>query len=67
MNKIRQPFYDLVWEASKGWNNQLFDVPAELLEAYSELIVKKCGEIIDNHYEPVYNGKQLNEYFKIYE
>lgn len=45
MTKIREPYYSLMYEASKGWNDHLFQVPAELLEAYSDAIVAKCMEL----------------------
>ena len=32
---------------------------------FSELIVQECCKVIDNHYEPVYDGKILKEHFGV--
>ena len=44
MNKdrIKEPYYSLMYKASKGWNDHLFQVPPELLENFAELIIKEC-------------------------
>ena len=41
-DKIKEPYYSLMYKASIGWNEHLFQVPPELLEKYSELIVQEC-------------------------
>ena len=41
-DKIKEPYYSLMYKASSGWNEHLFQVPPELLEKYSELIVREC-------------------------
>ena len=46
--RIREPYYSLLYKASEGWNDHLFQVPPELLEKFAELIVKECADII-NH------------------
>jgi hypothetical protein len=48
--KIREPYYSLMYEASQGWNDHLFPVPPELLEKFAELIVLECIKL---------NGKEL--------
>jgi hypothetical protein len=40
--RIREPYYSLMYKASMGWNEHLFQVPPELLEAFADLIVKDC-------------------------
>ena len=46
-DKIREPYYSLMYKASIGWNEFLFQVPPELLEKYSELIIKECCIVAD--------------------
>ena len=46
--RIREPYYSLLYKASEGWDDHLFQVPPELLEKFAELIVKECADII-NH------------------
>ena len=45
--RIREPYYSLVYEASQGWNDHLFQVPPELLEKFAELIVRECCDIVN--------------------
>ena len=40
--RIREPYYSLMYKASEGWNDHLFQVPPELLEKFAELIVQEC-------------------------
>jgi len=40
--KIKEPYYSLMYKASEGWNDHLFQVPPELLEKFAELIVREC-------------------------
>jgi len=35
-----------MYKASEGWNDHLFQVPPELLERFTELIVQDCIDII---------------------
>ena len=39
---IREPYYSLMYKASIGWNEHLFQVPPELLEKFADSIVKEC-------------------------
>jgi hypothetical protein len=48
--KIREPFYSLMYKASEGWNQHLWDVPPELLEAYSKLIIQECIKSVEELY-----------------
>lgn len=41
---------------------QFFD---DELEKFAESIIMKCCELIEDHYEPVYDGKILKDYFGI--
>jgi hypothetical protein len=43
---MREPFYTLMYKASEGWNDHLWQVPPELLQKYSESIVMECSKII---------------------
>ena len=45
--RIREPYYSLMYKASEGWNDHLFQVPPELLEKFAELIVKECAKYIN--------------------
>jgi hypothetical protein len=40
--RIREPYYSLMYKASMGWNDHLFQVPSELLETFADLIVTDC-------------------------
>lgn len=35
------------------------------LQFFAEQIVRECAEVIDNHYEPVYDGKLIKQYFGV--
>ena len=39
--RIREPYYSLMYKASMGWNDHLFTIPPELLEKFAELVVKE--------------------------
>jgi hypothetical protein len=41
-NKMREPYKSIAYKVSQGWNDHLQQVPSELLEAYSDAIVKEC-------------------------
>ena len=43
--RIKEPYYSLMYKASEGWNEHLFQVPPELLEKFAELIVRDCLNI----------------------
>ena len=45
--RIREPYYSLMYKASEGWNDHLFQVPPELLEKFAELIVRECARVAD--------------------
>lgn len=32
---------------------------------FAELILQECCKVIDNHYEPVYDGKLLKQHFGV--
>lgn len=35
------------------------------IEEFAELILEECCKVIDGHYEPVYDGSILKEYFGV--
>lgn len=37
----------------------------ERLEHFANIVVLECCKVVDNHYEPVYDGKLLKEHFGI--
>jgi hypothetical protein len=39
---IKQPYYNLMYKASIGWNDHMWKLPPELLEKFAELIVQEC-------------------------
>ena len=43
--RIREPYYSIMYKASEGWNDHLFQVPPELMEKFAELIVEECVNI----------------------
>ena len=45
--RIREPYYSLMYKASEGWNDHLFQVPPELLEKFAELIIAECASYIN--------------------
>lgn len=47
--------------SQKTWNTTNRDVA----EQFAKLLVQECGKVIEAHFEPVYDGKLLNEYFGI--
>ena len=40
--RIKEPYFSLMYKASEGWNDHLFQVPPELLEKFAELLVMEC-------------------------
>lgn len=44
-NKIKQPFEHIRYHASIGYNEHLWSIPPELLEKYSEMIVRECMQL----------------------
>ena len=54
--RIREPYYSLMYKASEGWNDHLFQVPPELLEKFAELIVAECINKIETYQIPVGNS-----------
>lgn len=42
--RIKEPYYSLMYKASEGWNDHLFQVPPELLEKFAQLIVQECAK-----------------------
>jgi hypothetical protein len=46
MNKrMREPYYSLMYKASEGWNDHLWQVPPELLERFADFIVVECARL----------------------
>lgn len=45
IKRMREPYHSIAYEVSKGWNDYLQQIPAELLEAYSDALVNKCMEL----------------------
>jgi len=41
--RIREPYYSIMYKASEGWNDHLFQVPPELMEKLFEMIVRECA------------------------
>ena len=76
---IKEPFYSLMYEASEGYNDHLWQVPPELLQKYSDLIVRECAELSVNsqyantkseYYEGfnealIYAGNKILEHFGV--
>ena len=46
-DRIREPYYSLMYKASEGYNDHLWQVPLELLEKFSELIISECVEQLE--------------------
>lgn len=44
------------------WNHQTWQLDAE---KFAELILEECCKVIDGHYEPVYDGSILKQYFGV--
>jgi len=67
MNKrIREPYYSLMYKASEGWNDHLFQVPPELMEKFAELIIDKCINIcISNRHDD--SAFHIEEHFGVEE
>ncbi len=57
--RIREPYYSLMYKASEGWNDHLFQVPPELLEKFAELIVKECLRQVEEQYKPVLEDETM--------
>ena len=45
-DRIREPFYALLWRASVGHNDSWSQVDPEVLEKFGELIVRECIDIL---------------------
>jgi len=37
----------------------------EEIKKFAELIVRECGKVIEDHFEPVYDGKLLKQHFGV--
>jgi len=46
-DRIREPYYSLMYKASEGYNDHLWQVPPELLEKFAELIISECVEQLE--------------------
>jgi hypothetical protein len=44
--RMKEPYQTIAYKASMGWNEHLWLVPQELIEAYSDAIVQECIEIM---------------------
>ncbi len=51
--RIREPYYSLMYKASIGWNEHLFQVPPELLEKFADSIVKECLNTIKSDWNEI--------------
>ena len=63
-DRIREPYYSIMYKASEGWNDHLFQVPSELLEKFAELIIQECRNVITDfdgveNYEYVMNPRSI--------
>ena len=43
--RMREPFYTLMWKASIGYNDSWSQIDPEVLEKFAELIVRECCDI----------------------
>lgn len=53
-NKLREPFYNLLWKASVGYYDW-DQINPEVLEKFAKLIVEECCEVIANDCEMQFN------------
>jgi hypothetical protein len=51
-NRIKEPYYSLMYKASEGWNDHLWQVLPEVLQKYSESIVMECAKFTDPGMKP---------------
>jgi hypothetical protein len=63
-DRIREPYYSIMYKASEGWNDHLFQVPPELLEKFAELIIQECRNVITDfdgveNYEYIMNPRTI--------
>jgi hypothetical protein len=67
--KIKEPYYSLMYKASEGWNDHLFQVPPELLEKFAEMIVRECVGVNYNSAfkEGEFCARELLEHFGVEE
>lgn len=50
---MNEKIKELMFEASEGWNDHLYQVPPELVEKFAELIVKECASICETASIPI--------------
>lgn len=43
MNRMKEPFHSMIWEASKGYNDSWSQVDPEVLQRFAESIVFACA------------------------
>ena len=48
--RMREPFYTLMWKASIGYNDSWSQIDPEVLEKFAELIVKECMKLNHDHF-----------------
>ena len=49
MTRLKEPYQNIAHNVSEGYNEHLWTIPKELLEAYSDAIVQKCIEVMTEH------------------
>lgn len=52
--RMREPFYTLMWKASIGYNDSWSQIDPEVLEKFAELIVTECVTLIRDMGNPTY-------------
>ena len=45
--RMREPFYTLIWKASIGYNDSWSQVDPEVLQRFAELIVRECADLFE--------------------
>lgn len=45
--RMREPFYTLMWKASIGYNDSWSQIDPELLEKFAEMIVSECITLVN--------------------
>ena len=45
--RLREPFYTLMWKASTGYNDSWSQVDPEVLEKFAEMIVNECITLVN--------------------
>lgn len=56
---MREPYKTIAYKVSLGWNDHLQQVPAELLEAYSDAIVEECIRLCKTSVDNMDNVREV--------